>query len=84
MKRIYIVLCAICFIATSCQDDFLETNPQGGDISEEKLKEVVELRPEIAGALLNGVYVNLYEEYTGGVNDDHRWRFESDRSMIDA
>lgn len=71
MKRIFILLFAIGFIATSCQDDFLETNPQGDEISEERLKEVVEMRPEIAGALLNGVYVNLYTNDTGGTTSQN-------------
>jgi hypothetical protein len=70
MKKIFILLFAVCFIAISCQDDFLEVHPQGGEISGERLSEVVEIRPELAAALLNGVYVNLYEEYTGGVDQD--------------
>jgi len=71
-KNIFIIgAAALTLMLSSCDKDFLEAQPSGGQISPEQLAAAAEKDPSLLMGNIAGLYSTMYNTGTGGTNLDH-------------
>ncbi|ALI99424.1 RagB/SusD family nutrient uptake outer membrane protein [Rufibacter tibetensis] len=68
-KQLYtIALAVLTVIASSCQEDFLEEQPNQ-QLSLEQLREAAKTDPSLLTAFVDGIYSTMYQSGTGGTTN---------------
>ncbi|EDP71036.1 putative outer membrane protein probably involved in nutrient binding [Flavobacteriales bacterium ALC-1] len=62
----FMMVTAIMSVAYSCEEDFINTEPQGGLITLDQLADAAAVNPEIVAGTMDGVYTTTFTVGTGG------------------
>jgi hypothetical protein len=69
MKKILIFSLVVSTLFISCDSEYLDTLPDGGNTTDAQLADIAEINPKVLNALLSGVYSSMYTTGSGGTGD---------------